>query len=114
MTRYFLFKYASYYPCGGFGDLTGIFESESTALAEIQGVDMWEDNADIYSLEDGDDRPELLYYKFSVIDESNEIWPVIGNRGKRIIRLIGKTIGTARWPESYRNDKMSNYKMEVE
>ena len=112
MNRYFLFEYESYYPHGGFRDLTGIFESESDTLAILDKCE-WEDNVEIYLLKD-DSKPELLYHKFSALDGSNEVWSVIGNKEEKIIKLVGATMGKARWPESYRDAKMSNYKMEVE
>ncbi len=114
MTRYFLFEYNNYEPLGGFDDLTGIFESEDDVLAEIKSRSSWRDNTDVYSLEDDNDKPELLYHKFSVLDESNEIRSVVGNSEKKTIRLVGVAIGKARWPKSYRDAKMSDFKMEVE
>ena len=114
MTRYFLFEYDDYYPSGGFNDLTSIFESESDALAKIKNMNVWWSNVDIYSLEDGSNKPELLYHRFSALDAFNKVWSVIGNNEKKLIKLVGVAIGTARWPESYRDAKMSNYKMEVE
>ena len=115
MTRYFLFEYDDYYPCGGFDDLTGIFESEGDVLAEIKGKSVWEDNIDIYSLDSDNDRPEFLYRRLSVLDEFDRIWSVIGNSEKKIIRLVIETsMGKARWPESYKDAKVSDFKMEVE
>ena len=114
MTRYFLFEYNDYYPRGGFNDLTGVFESENDALADIKSGGVWQDNVEIHSLNNGDDEPELLYHRFSVLDDSNEVWFVIGNSEKKIIKLVGVVKGKARWPESYRDAKMDDFKMEVE
>ena len=114
MTRYFLFEYDDYYPCGGFNDLTGIFESENAALAKIKNENAWASNIEIYSLDSDNDGPELLYCKFSVLDESNEIWSVIASSEKMTIRLVGVSMGKARWPKSYRDAQMSDFKMEVE
>ena len=114
MTRYFLFEYDDYEPLGGFDDLTGIFESESDAFAEIKSRSSWRDNTDVYSLEDDNDKPKFLYYKFNVLGESNMLQSVIGNKDKKIIKLVGVSIGKARWPESYKNTRMGDFKMEVE
>ena len=115
MTRYFLFEYSEYYPCGGFDDLMGIFESESDALAKIKNENTWDDHVEIYSLDSGSDRLELLYYKFNVLDESNMIQSVIGNKEKKIIKLVGPTDAwKSQWPEGYRDAKMSDFKMEAE
>ena len=111
MTRYFLFEYSEKYPCGGFDDLIGVFESVSDALAKVR---IEKDNIDIYSLGDDSNKPELLYYKFSVLDESNGIWPIIGNSKKKTIKLVGAAIGIARWPGQYKDAKMSDFKMEAE
>ena len=113
MTRYFLFEYDDYYPCGGFNDLTGIFESEGDTLAILDKHE-WEDNVEIYSLESDNSKPELLYHKFSAVDESNMIWSVIGSKEKKTIKLVGIAMGKARWPTEYQDAKMSDFKMEVE
>ena len=121
MTRYFLFEYDDYYPCGGFNDLAGIFESENDALASLKDkskriTNEGYSNVEIYSLESDSNEPNLLYNMFYVLDTTNSLWLVIGNAEKKVIKLTGRNLGVVNaesWGSS-RYTKMNDCKMEAE
>lgn len=111
MNKYFLFMFDDYYPCGGFADCEGVFDSEEDALKCLSEKN-WHsvDNVELCTVRDNE--VVYVYTSFTVLDFDGIRHSVFGSDGKKVIRLLGKRYGP---PLRYQTlfEPMKEYRLEL-